>query len=92
VEQQYSIASHFDPFSAISNWQRAEGMVQEKAIHAHAAERVHADTVDLAVSPTEGPLDPVMLDAQLSELKALIRNIQDENAESPAKEKKKETA
>jgi phage shock protein A len=31
VEQQYAIASQFDPFNAVADWQRAEDMVEEKA-------------------------------------------------------------
>ena len=44
VEQQYAIASHFDPFNAVADWQRAEGMVHEKALFARAKARVHNDT------------------------------------------------
>ena len=81
VEQQYAIANRFDPFSAVSNWQRAEGMVQEKSLSAQAAERVQADTADLVVSAGEGAIDPVILDAQLQELKSIIREA---TAEKPA--------
>lgn len=72
VEQQYAIAKEFDPFSAVANWEKAEGLVQEKAITARAAERVHADTSDLAA---RGPaqVDPNLLDVQLAELKASLQ-------------------
>ena len=30
VEEQYAIARRFDPFNAVANWQKAEGLVQEK--------------------------------------------------------------
>jgi phage shock protein A len=71
VEQQYAIAKDFDPFSAVANWEKAEGLVQEKAITARAAERVHADTSDLTA---RGPaqVDPSLLDVQLADLKASL--------------------
>jgi phage shock protein A len=43
VEQQYRIASEFDPFSAVGNWKQAENMVEEKQISARAIGRVEAD-------------------------------------------------
>ena len=30
LEQQYAIANNFDPFSAIANWQQAEGDEQRE--------------------------------------------------------------
>ena len=48
VEQQYAIARQFDPFNAVANWQRAEGLVQQKSLNAKAIERVYADTTDVA--------------------------------------------
>ena len=39
VEQQYRIASEFDPFSAVGNWKQAENMVEEKQISARAIGR-----------------------------------------------------
>jgi phage shock protein A len=71
LEQQYAIANQFDPFSAVANWSRAEGMVQDKAITARAVERVHADTNDLA-PPGAPEVDPIVLEAQLAELKARL--------------------
>ena len=71
VEQQLAIASHFDPFSAVANWQKAEGVVQEKSLNARAVEQVYADTPDFstAVSAT---VDPAALDRQLEELRQQI--------------------
>jgi len=43
VEQQYRIASEFDPFSAVANWKKAENMVEEKQISARVIGRVEAD-------------------------------------------------
>jgi len=73
LEQQYAIANQFDPFSAVANWVKAEGLVQEKAINARAAERVHADTSDVATPSATPQVDSVMLDAQLAELKARLQ-------------------
>src|SRR5205823_5535512 len=71
VEQQYAIASHFGPYNAVANWQKAEGAVQEKALNARAVEQVYADTLDLpAAAPAA--VDPLALDAQLAELKARV--------------------
>ncbi len=72
VEQQFAIANNFDPFSAIADWQQAEGMVQEKALTARAAEKVYSDIVEI---PSAAQPDGTALDAQLAELKAsLARN------------------
>jgi len=43
VEQQYRIASEFDPFSAVANWRKAENMVEEKQISARVIGWVEAD-------------------------------------------------
>lgn len=43
VEQQYRIASEFDPFSAVANWRKAENMVEEKQMTARVIGRVEAD-------------------------------------------------
>lgn len=72
VEQQYAIASHFDPFSAVANWQKAEGVVQEKALTARAVEQVYVDTLDLPANVTPVAAEPAALDAQLAELKARL--------------------
>jgi len=74
LEQQYAIANQFDPFSAVANWQRAEGMVQEKALTALAAERVHADTTNPALAGPIASIDSGVLDRQLAELKARLRH------------------
>jgi phage shock protein A len=72
VEQQYAIANQFDPFSAVANWQRAEGIVEEKALLARAAERVHTDTTDFSVAGKPAPIDAALLDAELARLKAQL--------------------
>lgn len=69
AEQQYAIANQFDPFNAVADWQKAEGLVQEKALTARAMERVFADTADMAV-PGQPTIDPAVLEAQLAELRA----------------------
>jgi len=74
LEQQYAIANQFDPFSAVANWQRAEGMVQDKALTALAAERVHADTTNPALAGPIASIDSGVLDRQLAELKARLRH------------------
>src|SRR5207245_2039777 len=72
VEQQYAIASAFDPFNAVADWQQAEGMVEEKAINASAARRVFADTADLAAGEPVGEESPSALEAQLAQLKSQL--------------------
>ncbi len=72
VEEQYAIASRFDPFNAVANWQKAEGMVQEKALNARAMERVYADTSELSSGGANPPVDPAVLEAQLAELRARL--------------------
>ncbi|MGD9646210.1 MAG: PspA/IM30 family protein [Pirellulales bacterium] len=85
AEQQYAIASEFDPFNAVANWQKAEGLVQEKAISARAMERVYSDTADLAVAGQPQPIDPLVLETQLAELRAEIeRTIQEKAAAETA--------
>jgi phage shock protein A len=73
VEQQYVIAKQFDPFKALANWERAEDMVEQQSITARAAERVHADTSDVPTGES-APMDSRVLDAQLAELKATLKN------------------
>jgi phage shock protein A len=70
VEQQYAIANNFDPFSAVANWRQAEGLVQEKALNARAAERVYTDLAEIPLTGELAQVDPSALDAQLAELKA----------------------
>jgi phage shock protein A len=72
VEQQFEIAHRFDPFSAIANWQKAEGMVQEKTRTAHAVEQVALDTADMPLAVQPAQVDPAVLDAQLAELKGRL--------------------
>jgi hypothetical protein len=78
VEQQYAIASQFDPFNTVADWQRAEGMVNEKALHARAKERVHADTSELVGARAELDLDPAILEAQLDELRNAVKQVQNQ--------------
>jgi phage shock protein A len=72
VEQQYAIASRFDPFNAVADWQHAEGMVQEKALNARAMERVHSDMAEPGRSTSPVEVDPAVLDAQLAELRSML--------------------
>lgn len=72
VEQQYAIIHHFDPFQAVANWQKAEGIVQEKALSARAVERVYSDTLDVPAVNHSATIDQAELDAQLAQLKAKI--------------------
>jgi phage shock protein A len=75
VEQQYALANQFDPFSAVAAWLRAEGTVQQAAENARAVEQVYTDTADLPLGGQGVRIDPEMLDAQLAELKALVRRV-----------------
>ncbi len=74
VEQQYAIARQFDPFNAVANWQKAEGLVQQKSLNAKAIERVYADTTDVAnaASLSAAPLsvDTAALEAELARLRS----------------------
>lgn len=79
VEQQYALASQFDPFSAVAAWNRAEGTVQQVSQNARAAEQVFQDTADMPLSGQPVRIDPGLLDIQLAELKAQMR--QDRNTE-----------
>ena len=72
VEEQYAIVRRFDPFNAVANWQQAEGLVQEKTASARAIERVYADTSELSASNSSSSVDPVMIEAQLAELRTKI--------------------
>ena len=73
VEQQYALASQFDPFSAVAAWNRAEGSVHQAARSAKAAEQVFEDTADLPLNGQPVRIDPKLLDVQLAELKAEMR-------------------
>jgi phage shock protein A len=72
VEQQYAIANNFDPFSAVASWHQAEGIVQEKALTARAAERVYTDIAEVPRAVQPAQVDVTALDAQLAELKAAV--------------------
>lgn len=86
VEQQYRIASEFDPFSAVASWRQAENMVEEKQLSARAIGRVEADLREaLRVDGPAGAageagsearpaaVDPQLLETQLQDLKRTIR-------------------
>lgn len=73
VEQQYALASEFDPFSAVAAWTRAEGSVREASRNARAVEQVYTDTADLPLNGQPVRIEPELLDMQLAELKADAR-------------------
>ena len=73
VEQQYALASQFDPFSAVAAWNRAEGSVQEAALNARAVEQVYRDTADLPLTGQPVRIDQETLERQLAELKEQVR-------------------
>jgi phage shock protein A len=73
VEQQYALASQFDPFSAVAAWNRAEGSVQEAAQNARAALQVYRDTADMPLTGQPVRIDPETLERQLAELKEQVR-------------------
>ena len=75
IEQQADIAAHFDPFNAVANWKKAEGLVQEKAVNARAVERVYADMAEMPMTVQPPPTEPAALDAQLAELKARVAQV-----------------
>lgn len=61
VEQQYRIASEFDPFSAVANWRKAETMVEEKQISARVIGMVEADLRKALQADTDSdPGDPTI--------------------------------
>ncbi len=68
VEQQANIAAHFDPFHAVADWQKAEGIVH--AINARALERVQIDLLKMPLTDQAATADPEAIDAQLANLKA----------------------
>jgi phage shock protein A len=81
AEQQYTIASQFDPFSAVANWKQAEDVVEEKQMNARAVERVYADLMDGPLGATPGTPPPPhvaaeALDEQLRQLKERLRQAQ----------------
>jgi hypothetical protein len=91
VEQQYAIASRFDPFNAVADWQRAEGMVHEKALVARAKERVHADTSDLVGDAVTPEINAAALEAKLAELRVAVKQVgdQQETSQEPPRKKTK---
>lgn len=81
AEQQYAIASQFDPFSAVASWRQAENLVEEKQLSARAAERVAADLLDapldaVQTAPPPPPVAAEALDEQLRQLKERLRQAQ----------------
>jgi phage shock protein A len=82
TEEQYAIARQFDPFNAVANWQQAEGLVLEKSLNARAKERVYADTTDMDVRYSTSPIDPAKLEAQLADLRAQTKRV-NEAAQAP---------
>lgn len=72
VEQQYAIARKFDPYSAVANWQKAEGLVQEQTLNARAVEQVYVDTADMPLAGQPAQVDPGVLDSQLAELRTKV--------------------
>jgi phage shock protein A len=83
VEQQFAIAKNFDPFSAVAEWRKAEGMVQEKAITARAVEQVYSDIAEIPLNGQPAQVDPAELEKQLAELKN-----QQQSGEGPTLEAK----
>ena len=75
AEQQYAIASQFDPFSAVANWKQAENMVEEEQLNARAVGRVYADLMQAPLAATAGaaPADQIVLEDQLRQLKERLR-------------------
>lgn len=87
VEQQYAIVRQFDPFNAVANWQRAEGLVQEKSLNARAIERVYVDTSDAVGLSSSGlSVDRAALEAELARLRSEARKAgaNDKHATNPA--------
>jgi phage shock protein A len=82
TEEQYAIARRFDPFNAVANWQQAEGLVLEKSLNARAKERVYVDTTDMDVPYPSSAIDPAMLEAQLADLRAQTKRV-NEAAQTP---------
>ncbi len=83
VEEQYVIARDFDPFNAVANWRKAEGMVLEKQLSARAMERVFVDTRVLAAGAQGADMDRAELESQLAALRAELTKSQSTN-EHPA--------
>jgi phage shock protein A len=77
TEEQYAIARQFDPFNAVANWQKAEGLVLEKSLNARAKERVYVDTTDVDVPYPSAAIDPAVLEAQLAALRAQTKKVND---------------
>jgi phage shock protein A len=80
AEQQYAIASQFDPFSTVASWKQAENLVEEKQLNARAVERVYADLMGVApgavTAEAPPPPPPEALEEQLRRLKERLRQAQ----------------
>jgi phage shock protein A len=75
VEQQFAIARDFDPFNAVANWQKAEGMVQAQAQNARAVEQVYDDLAEIPLAGQPAQVNPAALDAQLAALKSRVGKV-----------------
>ena len=75
VEQQAAIAEKFDPFNAVANWEKAEGVVEKQSLQAKASQRVYADLTEMPLTNRPLQVDPAELDAQLEELKARMNQV-----------------
>lgn len=77
VEQQFTIASQFDPFSAVANWKQAENIVEEKQLNARAVERVYSDLLEVPLTTerpaSPAPPDPAALDEEYRRVKEHVR-------------------
>ncbi len=62
VQQQVTIVDQFDPFNAMADWRKAEGMVVDQTLRAKALERVHADLARLTGKDASPPLDAQVID------------------------------
>jgi phage shock protein A len=72
LDQQATIAARFDPFHAVADWQRAEGMVEEKAINSRALAHLYADIAEVPLTREPARIDQAELDAQLADIKAHV--------------------
>jgi phage shock protein A len=75
VHEQYTLANHFDPFSAVAQWQQVEGTVKDEAEYARVIEQVLSDTAHMPLNQQPAHLDPAAIETQLASLKnELARN------------------
>lgn len=69
VQEQYTLANHFDPFSAVAQWEQVEGTVKDEAEHARVIEQVLSDTAHMPLNQHHAHLDPNVIEMQLASLK-----------------------